>query len=243
VGPDSSGSKPGPACYGRGGQDPTVTDADLLLGYLDAGSFLGGEMKLDLEAARSAMKERIADKLGMTVAQAAWGIHNVVNETMAAAARVHIAEKGQTARNLTLIGPLKVSTVLVVATAVVLLLQVAVARRTLLAYVPPEIDAAQTEAAFLRERLAPDEAVLAMTTSYWSWFTGRPSVYLVIADEPRFDDAMRRLKVRWAALPTSRLPEFAARYPGGALPRSLVYDHADSVTDVTVFSVHPEAQP
>ncbi|HYC37232.1 MAG TPA: hydantoinase/oxoprolinase family protein [Usitatibacter sp.] len=104
VGPDSSGSKPGPACYGRGGKDPTVTDADLLLGYLDAGSFLGGEMKLDVEAARAAMKERIADKLGMSVAQAAWGIHNIVNETMAAAARVHIAEKGQTARNLTLIG-------------------------------------------------------------------------------------------------------------------------------------------
>lgn len=104
VGPDSSGSKPGPACYGKGGKDPTVTDADLLLGYLGAASFLGGDMRLDLEAARAAMKERIADRLGMTVAQAAWGIHNVVNETMAAAARVHIAEKGQTARNLTLIG-------------------------------------------------------------------------------------------------------------------------------------------
>jgi len=65
----------------------------------------------------------------------------------------------------------------------------------------------------------------------------------VIADEPRFDAAMRRLKVRWAALPTSQLHEFAARYPGGALPRSLVYDHADSTLDVTVFSVHPEAQP
>jgi len=145
--------------------------------------------------------------------------------------------------NLTLVGPLKASTLLGIATGVVLLLQVAVTRRALRDFAPPEIDAARKEAAFLRERLHPDEAVLAVTTSYWSWFADRPSVHLILADEPRFDAAMRRLKVRWAALPTSRLPEFAARYPGGALPRSLVYDHADSMTDVTVFSVHPEAQP
>ena len=145
--------------------------------------------------------------------------------------------------NLTLVGPLKASTLLTAATAVVLLLQVVQARRTLRGFVPPESAAARKEAAFLRERLAPGEAVLAVTTSYWSWFADRPSVHLILADEGRFDAAMRRLKVRWAALPTSRLAEFAARYPGGALPRSLVYDHADPLTDVTVFSVHPEAQP
>jgi hypothetical protein len=82
-----------------------------------------------------------------------------------------------------------------------------------------------------------------VTTSYWSWFSQRPSVHLVIADEPRFNAVMRRLKVRWAALPTSRLAEFAARYPDRVLPRSLVFDHADSTRDVTVFAVHTEALP
>lgn len=102
VGPDSSGSKPGPACYGLGGANPTVTDADLLLGFLDAGSFLGGSMKLDLAAARAAMA-RVAEGLGIDADQAAWGVHNYVNETMASAARVHVAEKGQTPRELTLV--------------------------------------------------------------------------------------------------------------------------------------------
>ena len=138
------------------------------------------------------------------------------------------------------LGPVKATTLLGAATALVVLLQCAVARRTEAALAPPEIDAARTQAAFLDAKLAPDEAVLAVTTSYWSWFANRPSVHLILADEPRFDAAMRRLKVRWAALPTSRLPEFAARYPGGALPRSLVYDHADPKTDVTVFRVQTE---
>jgi N-methylhydantoinase A/oxoprolinase/acetone carboxylase beta subunit len=104
VGPDSASSRPGPACYGLGGTEPTVTDADLLLGYLDAGNFLGGSMSLSLEAAEAAMQQRVARGLGVNTMQAAWGIHNFVNETMASAARVHIAEKGQTPRNLTLIG-------------------------------------------------------------------------------------------------------------------------------------------
>jgi len=129
------------------------------------------------------------------------------------------------------------------ATLVVVGLQVAVARRTLRDFAPPELAAAQREASFLSGHLAPDEAVLAVTTSYWSWFSARPSVYLVIADESRFDAVMRRLKVKWAALPTSRLDEFAARYPERTLPRSLVFDHADSTTDVTVYSVHAEAIP
>ena len=94
VGPQSAGADPGPACYGRGGATPCVTDADLLLGYLDADYFLGGEMKLDLDAARRAMVDKIAEPLGLTLEQAAWGIHDLINETMAAAAKTHIAERG-----------------------------------------------------------------------------------------------------------------------------------------------------
>ena len=94
VGPESSGAEPGPICYGRGGLDPCVTDADLLLGYLDENYFLGGEMKLDKEGARRGVEERIARPLGVSFIQAVWGIHDLINETMAAAAKTHIAEKG-----------------------------------------------------------------------------------------------------------------------------------------------------
>ena len=94
VGPESAGADPGPVCYGRGGVNPGVTDADLLLGYLDADYFLGGEMSLDKEGAKRAVQERIADPLGVPFLQAVWGIHDLINETMAAAAKTHIAEKG-----------------------------------------------------------------------------------------------------------------------------------------------------
>jgi N-methylhydantoinase A len=94
VGPESSGADPGPICYGRSGIDPCVTDADLLLGYLDENYFLGGEMKLDKEAARRSVEEKIAKPLGVSFIQAIWGIHDLINETMAAAAKTHIAEKG-----------------------------------------------------------------------------------------------------------------------------------------------------
>ncbi len=94
VGPESSGADPGPICYGRGGTDPCVTDADLLLGYLDENYFLGGEMKLDKEAARRGVAEKIAKPLGVSFVQAIWGIHDLINETMAGAAKTHIAEKG-----------------------------------------------------------------------------------------------------------------------------------------------------
>jgi N-methylhydantoinase A len=94
VGPDSAGSEPGPACYGRGGTEPTVTDADLVLGYLDPAYFLGGGMELDAAAARAAIG-RIAEPLGVSVEEAAWGIHTSVNEDMANAARVHAVERGQ----------------------------------------------------------------------------------------------------------------------------------------------------
>jgi N-methylhydantoinase A len=98
VGPDSAGADPGPACYGRGGTQPTVTDADLLLGYLDPRYFLGGRMQLDLDAARRAVAT-VAEPLGLTDMEAAWGIHQVVNENMAGAARIHAIERGKDPRS------------------------------------------------------------------------------------------------------------------------------------------------
>ena len=93
VGPESAGADPGPACYGRGGENPTVTDADLVLGYLDPDYFLGGTMPLDKAASEKALEEKVAKPLGTTAVGAAFGIHDLINETMAAAAKTHIAEK------------------------------------------------------------------------------------------------------------------------------------------------------
>lgn len=103
VGPESAESEPGPACYGRGGTRPTVTDADLVLGYIGADSFLRGRMKLDREAACRAITDHIAKPLGLSVEEAAWGIHQVVNENMAAAARVHLLEHGRTPERYSMI--------------------------------------------------------------------------------------------------------------------------------------------
>ncbi len=103
VGPQSAGAEPGPICYGRGGVEPTVTDADLLLGYLDPAYFLGGEMKLALEAARHGIEAKIANPLGVSSVQAIWGIHDLVNETMAAAAKSHIAERGGNPQTVTVV--------------------------------------------------------------------------------------------------------------------------------------------
>jgi N-methylhydantoinase A len=99
VGPDSSGADPGPVCYGRGGTQPTVTDADLLLGYLDADYFLGGKMKLDCDGTRQALA-RLGKPLAMSPEQVAWGIHQIVNENMANAARAHLAERGKDPRRM-----------------------------------------------------------------------------------------------------------------------------------------------
>jgi len=99
VGPESSGADPGPVCYGQGGTEATVTDADLILGYLDPRYFLGGKMQLDVEAARSALR-RLGQRLEMTVEQVAWGIHQIVNENMANAARAHLGERGKDPRRL-----------------------------------------------------------------------------------------------------------------------------------------------
>jgi N-methylhydantoinase A len=100
VGPESAGSFPGPACYGLGGREPTVTDADLVLGYLDPAYFLGGRMELDADAARHAIIEHVARPLGLGLEEAAWGIHQVVNENMANAARMHVVERGKDPRVL-----------------------------------------------------------------------------------------------------------------------------------------------
>ncbi|MGD9942644.1 MAG: hydantoinase/oxoprolinase family protein [Burkholderiaceae bacterium] len=102
VGPQSAGAVPGPACYGLGGNDPTVTDADLMLGYLDPENFLGGRMRLDPSLTERAM-QRLAEELGITPMKLAQGICEVVNESMACAARVHVAEKGLDPRNLTMV--------------------------------------------------------------------------------------------------------------------------------------------
>ncbi len=98
VGPDSAGADPGPVCYGNGGTQPTVTDADLVLGYLDPRYFLGGRMSLDIQGAKEAIMREVAEPLGLGLHAAAWGIHQVVNENMASAARIHAIENGKDPR-------------------------------------------------------------------------------------------------------------------------------------------------
>jgi N-methylhydantoinase A len=93
VGPESSGAQPGPACYGRGGTEATVTDADLTLGLLDPAGFLGGDMPLDAAAGGEAVG-RVGARLGLDETQTAAGIHEIVNQNMAAAARMHAVEHG-----------------------------------------------------------------------------------------------------------------------------------------------------
>jgi N-methylhydantoinase A/oxoprolinase/acetone carboxylase beta subunit len=103
VGPESAGSDPGPASYGLGGERPTVTDANLVLGYLDPAYFLGGRMALDRERAERAIDADVARPLGLGVVAAAWGIHEVVNENMARAARTHVIERNRDPRDLALV--------------------------------------------------------------------------------------------------------------------------------------------
>ncbi|WP_374441974.1 hydantoinase B/oxoprolinase family protein [Stella sp.] len=103
VGPRSAGAEPGPACYGRGGTEATVTDANLLLGYYDPGFFLGGTMTLDRAASEAALA-RLGEALGLSAIEAAWGVHAVVCEAMASAARVHLIEKGRDPRRYAMVG-------------------------------------------------------------------------------------------------------------------------------------------
>jgi N-methylhydantoinase A len=103
VGPHSAGSEPGPACYGRGGANPTVTDADLILGRLDPDEFAGGAMKLDRPASDKAMDTDIASKLETDIATAAYGLSEVVDENMSNAARMHAVENGKELSEFTMI--------------------------------------------------------------------------------------------------------------------------------------------
>jgi N-methylhydantoinase A len=102
VGPQSAGAEPGPACYDRGGTAPTVTDANLLLGYLDARFFAGGTMAIREDLAGQAV-DPLANAAGLSRPPAAHGVHDIVNETMASAARVHIAERGKDLRRYALV--------------------------------------------------------------------------------------------------------------------------------------------
>jgi 5-oxoprolinase (ATP-hydrolysing)/N-methylhydantoinase A len=102
VGPHSAGADPGSACYGMGGTRPTVTDANVVLGYYDPAFFLGGRMKLDAAAADRAVNT-VARPLGLGTPEAAWGIHKVVVESMGAAACVHLVEKGKDPRRYAMV--------------------------------------------------------------------------------------------------------------------------------------------
>ncbi|HEY0213048.1 MAG TPA: hydantoinase/oxoprolinase family protein [Paenirhodobacter sp.] len=95
VGPESAGSEPGPACYGRDGARPAVTDADLVLGRLDPDNFAGGTIALHLDAARAALDAQVGAQLAMQAEEAAYGVSEVVDENMANAARVHAVENGE----------------------------------------------------------------------------------------------------------------------------------------------------
>src|SRR5690606_34144418 len=95
TGPESAGSEPGPACYGRGGERPTITDADLVLGKLDPDNFAGGKIRLSVDNASAAIARDVGDRLKLATEAAAFGIVEVVDENMANAARVHAVENGK----------------------------------------------------------------------------------------------------------------------------------------------------
>ncbi|MEL7462996.1 MAG: hydantoinase/oxoprolinase family protein [Pseudomonadota bacterium] len=104
VGPRSAGSEPGPACYGRGGEEPTVTDANLLLGRLDPENFAGGAIPLYPEASQAALGDRLAAQVDLSSEDAAFGVTEMVDENMANAARVHTVENGRDIEDFTMVG-------------------------------------------------------------------------------------------------------------------------------------------
>jgi len=103
VGPRSAGAMPGPACYSQGGTRPTLTDANLVLGYLDANFFLGGKMKLDKAAAEKVIAEHVGKPLKLETLRAAWGIHDIICEDVARAFRIHATERGFDYRNSSMV--------------------------------------------------------------------------------------------------------------------------------------------
>ncbi len=103
VGPRSAGAVPGPVAYGRGGKEPTLTDANFTLGYLNPDFFLGGRMQIDKSAAASAIDNAVGDPLELNTARAAWGIHEIINEDVAGAFRTHASERGIDCRSCAMI--------------------------------------------------------------------------------------------------------------------------------------------
>ena len=103
VGPQSAGAEPGPICYGHGGKLPTITDANLFLGYLNPDWFLGGTMQLDVAGARAGIEQHVAKPLSLTVDQAAWGIHTVANSNMERAMRIVSIERGRDPRRYSMV--------------------------------------------------------------------------------------------------------------------------------------------
>lgn len=103
VGPESAGSEPGPVCYGHGGEHPTITDADVVLGYLNPDCFFRGKMRLDKEASHKAIEEKIAKPLGISVVDAASGIYDVINSFMTDNLRQSVIEKGYDPRDFTIV--------------------------------------------------------------------------------------------------------------------------------------------
>jgi len=103
VGPESASSEPGPACYGRGGTEPTVTDADVTLGKIDPARFAGGKIKVDVDKARAALDEKVGKPLGLDTQAAAYGVAEIVDENMSNAARVHAVERGAEVRARTMV--------------------------------------------------------------------------------------------------------------------------------------------
>lgn len=103
IGPQSAGAKPGPACYKLGGTEATITDADMILGYINPDYFLGGDMTVDVEASKSAIKEKVADRLGISIAEAAHGIYRLANANMIGAMRVATVQRGYDPRDFTLV--------------------------------------------------------------------------------------------------------------------------------------------
>lgn len=104
MGPQSAGSEPGPACYGQGGEQPTTTDANLVLGYLNADGLVGGRLPLDIEKSRAAIKTHLADPLGISVEKAAYGMFTIVNNNMVNAIRRVSVERGYDPRDFVLMG-------------------------------------------------------------------------------------------------------------------------------------------
>lgn len=103
VGPQSAGAKPGPACYKMGGTEPTITDTDMVLGYINPDYFLGGDMQVDVELSKATIRKKVADKLGMSLSEAAYGIYRLVNANMIGAMRVVTIQRGYDPRDFTLV--------------------------------------------------------------------------------------------------------------------------------------------